>query len=39
MIVDIHCHYVPEEYFAFVERGDAYRVSQACSSYRQRFHR
>jgi aminocarboxymuconate-semialdehyde decarboxylase len=29
MIVDIHCHYVPEEYFAFVEQGNGYRISRA----------
>jgi aminocarboxymuconate-semialdehyde decarboxylase len=29
MIVDIHCHYVPEKYFAFIEREKGYRVSRA----------
>ncbi len=28
MIVDIHCHYVPEEYFAFVEGERGYQVSR-----------
>ena len=29
MIVDIHCHYVPEAYFRFIERGDGFDVRRS----------
>ena len=31
MIVDIHCHYVPEAYFRFIERADGFDVRRSAT--------